>query len=229
MAETLIGILMVIGTVLIYLLMSKVYAYFKYSFLMPLLTTSILLIAILLMFHIPYETYMIGGDWLNHLLGPAIVALAYPLYTQREKLLTYIYPILAGVVVGSIVGIASGILLGQLFGVSKTMILSLVSKSITTPVAIQITDEIGGVPALTVIFVLIAGFTGLLLGPIIFKWCKIESLIGKGISFGSGSHVIGTSKAIEYGELTASMSSVSMILSTVIGSILSPFFVWLLI
>lgn len=225
--NVMIAISVVIGTVLIYLLMSKLYSYFKYSFLMPLLTTSLIIIVILLLFDIPYKTYMIGGSWINQLLGPAIVALAYPLYSQRQTLLKYMLPILGGVVVGSIVGIVSGILLGKLFSLSETMILSLVSKSITTPVAIQITAELGGIPALTVIFVLIAGFTGMILGPKIFEWCKIDSLLGKGISFGSGSHVIGTSKAIEYGQLTASMSSVSMTLSAVVGSILAPIMVWL--
>ena len=229
MIHSLIAISIVIGTVIIYLLMSRLYAYFKYSFLMPLLTTSLVIIGILLLFNIPYETYMIGGNWINQLLGPAIVALAYPLYSQRNTLLKYITPILGGVIVGSIVGIVSGILLAKLFALSKPLILSIVSKSITTPVAIQITAEIGGIPALTVIFVLIAGFTGMLLGPLIFKWFNIESLLGKGIAFGSGSHVIGTSKAIEYGELTASMSSVSMTLSAVIGSILAPIFVWLML
>jgi putative effector of murein hydrolase len=157
--ESIIAISIVILTVIIYLLMTKLYAYFKYSFFMPLLTTSLVIIGLLLLFNIPYETYMIGGHWINQLLGPAIVALAYPLYSQRHTLLKYISPILGGVIVGSIVGIVSGILLGKLFAISKTMILSIVSKSITTPVAIQITAEIGGIPALTVIFVLIAGFT----------------------------------------------------------------------
>ena len=146
MIHSLIAISIVIGTVIIYLLMSKLYAYFKYSFLMPLLTTSLVIIGILLLFNIPYETYMIGGNWINQLLGPAIVALAYPLYSQRNTLLKYITPILGGVIVGSIVGIVSGILLGKLFALSKPLILSIVSKSITTPVAIQITAEIGGDP-----------------------------------------------------------------------------------
>jgi predicted murein hydrolase (TIGR00659 family) len=225
--ESIIAISIVILTVIIYLLMTKLYAYFKYSFFMPLLTTSLVIIGLLLLFNIPYETYMIGGHWINQLLGPAIVALAYPLYSQRHTLLKYISPILGGVIVGSIVGIVSGILLGKLFAISKTMILSIVSKSITTPVAIQITAEIGGIPALTVIFVLIAGFTGMIVGPMLFKWFHIHSLLGKGISLGSGSHVIGTSKAIEYGELTSSMSSVSMTLSAVLGSILAPIMVWL--
>lgn len=229
MIQSLIAIFIVVGTVIIYLIMSRLYAYFKYSFLMPLLTTSVIIIGILFLFNIPYETYMIGGNWINQLLGPSIVALAYPLYSQRHTLLKYKYPIFGGVLVGSIVGIISGILLAKLFSLSKPLVLSIVSKSITTPVAIQITAEIGGIPSLTVIFVLIAGFTGMLLGPMVFKWFNIQSLIGIGISLGSGSHVVGTSKAIEYGQLTASMSSVSMTLSAVIGSILAPIFVWLMI
>lgn len=227
--EFIIAISVIILTVIIYLIMTKLYAYFKYSFFIPLLTTSLIIIGILLVFNIPYETYMLGGNWINQLLGPAIVALAYPLYSQRHFILKYISPIIGGVVVGSIVGIVSGILLGKLFSISKTLILSVVPKSITTPVAIQITSEIGGIPSLTVIFVLIAGFTGMILGPMIFKWFNIHSFLGKGISLGSGSHVIGTSKAIEYGELTASMSSVSMTLSAVVGSILAPIIVWLIL
>lgn len=224
--QLLVSILIILFTVLLFLLMTKLYAYMKFSFLMPLLTTSIIIIGILLFFHIPYEAYMTGGKWINQLLGPAIVALAYPLYSQRHTLIQYKFPILWGVIIGSIVGIVSGIVLAKLFDLSKDIILSIVPKSITTPVAIQITAEIGGIQALTVIFVLIAGFTGLLLGPKIFDWFHIDSLIGKGIAFGSGSHVIGTSKAIEYGELTASMSSVSMTISAVIGSILAPIIVW---
>ena len=88
---------------------------------MPLLTTSLIIIGILVLFNIPYETYMIGGNWINQLLGPAIVALAYPLYSQRNTLLKYIYPILGGVIIGSIVGIVSGIVLAKLFALSKPL------------------------------------------------------------------------------------------------------------
>ena len=113
----------------------------------------------------------------------------------------------------------SGLLFAELFGISRSLILSIIPKSITTPVAIQIASGIGGVPSMTVVFVMIAGFSGVILGPLLLKWIRIRSSLGKGIAFGSASHALGTSKAMEYGELTVSMSSVSMTLCAVLGSV----------
>lgn len=170
---------------------------------------------------------MIGGKWINSLLGPAVVALAYPLYKQREMLIKYSIPIIGGVFVGLFAGMISGLVFAEVFGIDRSLILSIVPKSITTPVAIQIATGLGGVPSMTVVFVMIAGFSGVILGPLLLKWIRIKSSLGKGIALGSASHALGTSKAFEYGELTVSMSSVSMTLSAVLGSVFGPIVVWL--
>ncbi|WP_234483613.1 MULTISPECIES: LrgB family protein [Bacillaceae] len=207
--------------------MAKVYVRFSYPILIPVLTTTIFVILLLLAFHVSYDEYMIGGKWINSLLGPAVVALAYPLYKQREMLVKYSVPIIGGVFVGLFAGMISGLVFAEVFGVDRSLILSIIPKSITTPVAIQIATGLGGVPSMTVVFVMIAGFSGVILGPILLKWIRIKSSLGKGIALGSASHALGTSKAFEYGELTVSMSSVSMTLSAVLGSVFGPIVVWL--
>ncbi|WP_339995859.1 LrgB family protein [Priestia aryabhattai] len=227
MQEFFIAVFIIVATVALYLVMAKVYVRFSYPILIPVLTTTIFVILLLLAFHISYDEYMIGGKWINSLLGPAVVALAYPLYKQREMLVKYSVPIIGGVFVGLFAGMISGLVFAEVFGVDRSLILSIIPKSITTPVAIQIATGLGGVPSMTVVFVMIAGFSGVILGPLLLKWVRIKSSLGKGIALGSASHALGTSKAFEYGELTVSMSSVSMTLSAVLGSVFGPIVVWL--
>ncbi|MED3877714.1 LrgB family protein [Priestia megaterium] len=227
MQEFFIALFIIIATVALYLVMAKVYVRFSYPILIPVLTTTVFVILLLLAFHISYDEYMIGGKWINSLLGPAVVALAYPLYKQREMLIKYSIPIIGGVFVGLFAGMISGLVFAEVFGIDRSLILSIVPKSITTPVAIQIATGLGGVPSMTVVFVMIAGFSGVILGPLLLKWIRIKSSLGKGIALGSASHALGTSKAFEYGELTVSMSSVSMTLSAVLGSVFGPIVVWL--
>lgn len=219
MTQPLIALLIISMTILIYLGMNYLYNYFPSPFLVPMMTTGIVLILLLISFHVSYDTYLIGGKWINSLLGPAVVALAYPLYNQRKILRNNIKPIMAGVGIGAFTGMASGALLSFLFGLNKVMILSMMPKSITAPVAMEVSSELGGIPAITVVFVLIAGLIGAIFGPILLKLFHIKSSIGKGIALGSASHALGTSKASEYGELSFSMSSVSMALTAIIGAI----------
>lgn len=227
MQEFFIAVFIIVATVALYLVMAKVYVRFSYPILIPVLTTTIFVILLLLAFHVSYDEYMIGGKWINSLLGPAVVALAYPLYKQRELLVKYSVPIIGGVFVGLFAGMISGLVFAEVFGIDRSLILSIIPKSITTPVAIQIATGLGGVPSMTVVFVMIAGFSGVILGPLLLKWIRIKSSLGKGIALGSASHALGTSKAFEYGELTVSMSSVSMTLSAVLGSVFGPIVVWL--
>ncbi len=227
MGKVLIAFFFIVITVLIFLLLNKLYNRFSNPFLLPILTTTIVMVSILSFFDISYDTYMIGGDWINQLLGPAVVALAFPLYKQRKVLMNHIYVILGGVFFGATAGMFSGFLFGKLAGVTDELAVSILPKSLTTPVAVQISEELGGIPALTAVFVMIAGLTGAILGPLILKLFKIKNPVSKGIAMGSASHAIGTSKAFEFGELTFSMSSVSMTLSAIFGSVLGPIFMHL--
>lgn len=136
-------------------------------------------------------------------------------------------PILGGVMTGVLFGMVSGVLFAKMAGFSKEIVVSLLPKSITTPIAIQIASELGGATSLTIAFVMIAGFTGIILGPTFLKWYRIDTAIGRGIGLGAAAHALGTSKAIEIGEQEASYSSIAMTLSAIIGSIVGPLIAWL--
>ncbi|WP_254434305.1 LrgB family protein [Halobacillus sp. Marseille-Q1614] len=222
-----VAILMFAVTIVVFLLMSRLYTRFHNPLLAPVLTSTLLIVLMLVIFQIPYETYMKGGRWIDTFLGPAVVALAYPMYKQRKEILTYLLPVLSGVLAGLVTALGTGLLFAKAFGIDRIQILSMVPKSLTTPVAIPVSTEIGGIPSMTVVFTMVAGFTGLIAGPLLLKWTRMTSAMGQGIAFGSASHALGTSKALEYGEETASMSSVAMSLTAIFGSVLGPLFVWI--
>ncbi|OBZ14685.1 hypothetical protein A8L34_12265 [Bacillus sp. FJAT-27264] len=222
------AIAIVLVNVSIYVVMALIYKRFRIPVLMPALTATFMVVVLMLCFEIPYETYMIGGQWINKLLGPAVVSLAYPLYNQRHVLRRNLPAVLGGTLSGLLVGMFSGILLALLMGFPKQYILSLLPKSITTPVAIQISGSMGGESSLTSVFVMIAGFTGAIAGPYILKLFKVRSEIGIGIGLGTASHALGTAKALEYGEQSLSMSSVAMTVCAIAGSFTAPLVAWLL-
>ena len=218
---------MILLTVFAYLAMARIYKRYSYSVLIPVLTATTIIIIVLSVFHIPYESYMVGGQWISSLLGPSVVALAYPLYKQRRFLLDHLLPIGGGVLVGAGTGMFSVALLAKVFGISHSLTMSLIPKSLTTPVAIEVAKGLDGNASLAVVSVMFAGIFGVIVAPTIYKLLRVHSPLGRGIALGSASHAIGTSKAAEYGEIAFSMSSVTMALCAIIGSVLGPIVVWL--
>ncbi|ETI66129.1 LrgB family protein [Neobacillus vireti] len=227
MQQILFAFCMILLTIVVYFLMTRIYKRYSYSFLIPVLTATTLIIVILSVFHIPYKSYMIGGQWISSLLGPSVVALAYPLYKQRHFLINNLFSILGGVLIGAISGMVSIGLLAKIIGINQTLILSIIPKSLTTPVAIEVTKGLGGNVSMAIVGVMVAGIFGAIAAPTIFKIMRVYSPVGRGIALGSASHAMGTSKAAEYSELTFSMSSVTMTLSAIIGSFLGPIVVWI--
>lgn len=219
-----IALLMIIGTIGLFYMMTILYRKFTFPLLIPIFSTTVLIVIILVLSEIPYDTYMTGGKWINELLGPAVVSMAYPLYMHREKIFKYKLPILLSVICALLSGLVSITVLSKLLSLEEHVVLSLLPKSITTPVAIPISEAIGGIPTLTAVFVIFAGLVGAILGPIIFRVFRIDRAISRGISVGSASHGIGVSKLTEYGEETLTMGSVSMTLSAVFGSFICPLF-----
>ena len=218
-----------IMTVVVYLVTNFLYLRYRKTLLNPVLASTAILASILVLGNIPYNTYMLGGSWIGTLLGPAVVALAIPLYKQRELLFANLLPIISGIATGVVVGMASGILFTQLFRFSEELILTVLPKSLTTPVAMQVASNLGGIPSLAAVFVMVAGFTGYIIGPLLMKWLHIDSPIGRGIGLGTSAHGMGTAKAFEYGQQETSMSSVAMTLSAVFGALLGPVAAWLLL
>lgn len=229
MIKILIGLLAIIGTLVIYALARRLHLKAARTFTLPVIVATFIILMILLTFNISYETYMIGGEWINELLGPAVVALAYPLYQQRDILKQVAVPILCSTLVGAIVGISTGILLAKWAGFDHLIIYSLTPKSVTTPVAMAVTESLGGVTTLAAVFVMIAGIGGVLMSPLIFKLCKIDHYIGRGVGFGCASHALGTAKALENSLLEGSISTIAMVISAVAVSIISPWFALMLL
>ncbi|MCM3386610.1 LrgB family protein [Ureibacillus chungkukjangi] len=219
----------IVSTVVLFLLMYKLHKRYPYPVLLPILTTTLVLVAALLVFHIPFSDYMEGGKYIQHLLGPAVVALAYPLYKQRRLIMKFKYTILSGIFIAMISGLLSVYIMLKIMKMETNLILTLLPKSLTTPVAMQVSETIGGIAPLTAVFVMVAGFTGALFGPAVYKYSKVTSSIGRGISMGSASHGVGVSKLKDYGEEDLSIGSLSMGLSAVIGAVICPIFVFLFI
>lgn len=215
-------------TILIYIVLNRVYQLLPNPFLIPVLTCTILLVIILTSADISYATYFSGGKYIDVFLGPAIVALAYPLYMQRKLLARYKKELVSTVLLASLLGITSGYWLSVLFGYNSLITSSLVPKNVTTPVAMEVARMTGGEPALAVIFVMIAGIGGAVTGPWILKLFGITNFIGIGIAYGGASHAIGTAKALEYGQEEAAVSSIGMSLCALCVSVLAPLLLGLL-
>lgn len=228
MTDAFIGIVMIALTIVIFILMRTVYERFPTPLLTPILTSTVCIVLLLLFFNMSYETYMIGGQVIDHLLGPAVVALAYPLYKQRHILIAQWLPMIGGIAAGAVIGILSGLWMAQSLGVADEIVLSVVPKSVTTPIAQEIAAELGGWPSLAAVFVMIAGIGGVVIAPYVFRWCRLNSDLGRGIGLGSAAHGVGTAKALEYGEKTAAVSSIAMTLSAIFASVLAPLLVFLL-
>jgi predicted murein hydrolase (TIGR00659 family) len=209
-------------TIVIYLLMTKFYNRFTYSFLVPIFTSSLLVVGLLLVTNTSYTTYMSGAKWIDELLGPAVVALAIPLYDHREIVKRNGPTIFFSVIVGAIVGMVSGIILGMMSQINKELIFSIAPKSVTSPIAMEISEIVGGAPALTAVYVMVAGISGAMFGPYLMKVCNIRHSISRGIGFGTASHGIGTARALEIGDVEGALSSISMTLSAVFTSFLCP-------
>jgi predicted murein hydrolase (TIGR00659 family) len=188
----------------------------------PLLIAIILVIAFLLVFNIDYETYNRGGQFINMFLGPATVALAVPLYKKINLLKKYFLPIFIGIFVGSCISILSIILISKYLGFDTIITASLVPKSVTTPIGVELSNQLGGNASITVLSILISGVSGAVIGPIVCKLFKINNTIAIGIALGTASHAVGTTKALEMGETEGAMSSLSIGIAGIITVFLAP-------
>jgi predicted murein hydrolase (TIGR00659 family) len=226
MNDFLIGIGMITLTIIVYLLARKLNNAFPLPITLPILTATIIVIFFLVIFNIDYETYRLGGKWIEWLLGPGVVALAYPLYKQWELLKKNPLSILIGAGTGISLGISLIIVTMKSLAFDSSIILSFIPFNSTTPVAMDVSASLGGIPSLAAVFVMIAGIGGAVMGPTLLRLLKIDHFIGKGVGMGTASHAIGTSKIIEEGEKEGATSTVAMTISAVFISILSPIFVY---
>ena len=188
----------------------------------PLLVSSFAIILILKILKISYEQFYIGGKYLHYFLTPTTVCLAVPLYKNLEKIKKNFLAVMCGILVGCFTNIISVILIVKIFALNKDILASLLSKSVTAPIALGISNEIGGISALTVFVVILTGFCGAILAPILFKLLHIKSPIAQGIAFGTSAHGSGTGVASTFGEEQAAMSGLAMSINGILTVFVIP-------
>ncbi|MFV0272070.1 MAG: LrgB family protein [Macellibacteroides fermentans] len=210
---------LVIGT---YIASTILYRKTKISLLHPLLTSILLIIAVLQITGISYETFREGSRIINFMLGPTVVALGYVLYEQMKNLKGNVVSILTSLFVGALTGIISVILICKAMGASDILIASIQPKSVTTPIAIEIAEKTGGIPSLTAVIVVAVGIFGSMSGPFILKKLGVENRIAKGLALGASAHGIGTSVAIQIGAIEGAISGLAIGIMGIMTAILVP-------
>ncbi len=176
----------------------------------PLIIAIVLVIGVLLLFRIPYESYNEGGSIINMLLAPATACLAVSIYTRVELLKKNWIPILAGCTAGSLTSMGSVLLLCRLFGLDEAMTASLLPKSVTTPIAVSIAESHGGLAPVTVVAVIFTGIMGSILAPFLIRLFRVKDSVAAGLAIGACSHAVGTSRALEIGETEGAMSGLAI-------------------
>ncbi|WP_251550341.1 LrgB family protein [Neobacillus muris] len=209
-------------TITVYIGAIKLAKHVPSPFTTPILTATIVIIAILSSLHISYKQYATAKDWMTFLLGPATVALALPMYKNQSIIRERLKPAVLGLAIGTIATMTSAVWLSKALGLSDTIQAASAVKAVTTPVAIEAAALIGGDPALAAAFVITAGIFGAVLGPILLTCMKITDPFSRGLSIGTVSHGIGTSQIMTEGPVQGAVSSLAMGFAAIITSILLP-------
>jgi len=188
----------------------------------PVLIAVTALVVFLSITGTAYETYFAGAQFVHFLLGPATVALAVPLYMQLKRVRAMLWPVLAGLLAGSLTAIGSAVLVGRLFGASETTQLSLAPKSVTTPIAMGIAERIGGIPSLTAVLVIVTGILGALGARWVFDAMRLRDPAIRGFAIGVASHGIGTARAFQVNEQSGAFAALAMGLNGALTALLVP-------
>ena len=182
----------------------------------------LILVIVLLSTKVPYDTYMQGNAPLNNLLGVSVVALALPLYEQLHQIRQNWQKILLITITASLLSMFSGAILAIILGAQPEMVATLLPKSVTTPIAMAISENLGGIPSVTAVGVVVAGLQGSMFGYLILKKLNIRHFQAIGLSMGAVSHALGTVSCMENDQRAGSYSSVSLVLCGIISSLLAP-------
>ena len=188
----------------------------------PILVSIALIILFLIGFNIPYETYQESGKMIEFWLKPAVVALGVPLYLQLSQIKKLLVPILLSQMVGCVVGIISVVITAQLLGASHVVVISLAAKSVTTPIAMEVTQAVGGIPSLTAAIVVITGLIGAVTGFKVMTVGRVNNPMARGLSLGAASHALGTSAAMERDPFVGAYASLGLTLNGILTALLTP-------
>lgn len=197
---------------------------FKIGWFNPLLISIVISILVLVVGRIDYEVYEESAKYLSYLLTPATVCLAIPLYEQWELLKKNYKAVVCGLLAGAMTSMTTVFLLSKIFGLSHKEYVTLLPKSITTAIGMGVSEELGGYVTITVAVIIITGVLGNMFGELVCKIFKIAEPISKGLAFGASAHAIGTTKAMELGEVEGAMSGLAIAVSGIFTVALSSLF-----
>ncbi|MCD1257447.1 LrgB family protein [Paenibacillus athensensis] len=200
----------------------------RWGWLHPLFTGSGCLIVVLLGFHIPYEAYAKGASLLTLLLGPATVALGVPIYKHAALIRRHLVTLAAALLAGCVTGIVGAAALVGLLGGSAELVLSMLPKSVSSPIAIEISRRLGGIPELTATLTVLTGLFGSMVGARVLGWLRIKDDVAVGLAVGVAAHGIGTGRMLRDSELRGSFAGLAMGVSGIVTALLFiPIYIWL--
>ncbi|MCS3471359.1 putative effector of murein hydrolase [Pseudomonas sp. JUb42] len=188
----------------------------------PLILVPVLLLAVAMPLHTAYAEYSTNTHWLMLVLGPVTVAFAVPIWQQRALLARNWLALLIGMLAGSAASIGSSFWLAKALALDTSVTMSLVPRSITTPFAMPLAHDLGGVPELTAVFVMFTGVFGAALGGVLLKWLPLRSALARGALFGVGAHGAGVSRAREVGGEEGSVAGLVMVLTGLLNLFAAP-------
>ena len=228
---SIISILCFVGTLLAYFLVKKLYRKFPYLVLSPAIFVPIILIITLLLTHVSYDTYMLDNQWIVWMLGPATVAFAIPIYEYHQIIKEHILSISMGVIIGMFAGMVSAFYLAKLFHFDQSTTYSLMARSISTPFAMILAEDIHGSAALVSLFTVITGLVGMICGDAILAITKIRSNVANGAAFGNAAHGFGTVRAQQRNSEEGVIASLTMVIAGILMVLIGPFAIhlWLLL
>lgn len=210
-------------TLVAYLIGNRIYRRFGLNPLLnPVVIAIVILVGLLVATGTTYDRYFQGAQFVHFLLGPATVALAVPLYNQFDRVRRSAGPLLAAVVVGSLSASLSAIAISTLLGATPQIVASIAPKSVTTPIAMGIAEQLGGLPSLTAVLVILTGVAGAMLGPPLLNLLRIRDWRARGLAIGVAAHGIGTARAMQVNEVAGAFSGLAMGLNALATAILLP-------
>jgi predicted murein hydrolase (TIGR00659 family) len=216
-------------TLAVFQLAYAAYEKTRWVFLQPVLVSMTLIVGILLLCGIDYDEYRISAQWLTLLLGPATVALAVPLYLNLRRIRELFGPIVITLLVAGVFATALGMALAWAFGADRMILMTLAPKSVTSPIAMLVAEQIGGVVALAAVFVMITGVLGAILGPELLRRFGVQHPAARGIALGLTAHAVGTAQALQESDECGAFAALAMSLMGVMTAVLLPLVVALLL
>ena len=225
----LVAVLCFIGTFIGYILSKKLHKKYPYMLLAPGIFVPLIIMLLMVIFNISYDTYMIENKWIIWMLGPATIAFAIPIYEYRKVIKEHVLSISLGIVVGMIAGVISAFYLAKLFSFNQETTYSLMARSISTPFAMELTSNIGGSVELVILFTMITGIAGVAMADMILLALKLNSRFAQGAALGNSAHGFGTSKAFMRHREEGVVACLTMVLAGIFMVLLGPSIIHLVV